>query len=233
MRTKRFLQLSSAVLVPVLGLGFIASEKMGFWDRWLGLNEVERIAARFETSYANGVDRWVDPGEPGWQPLLELIRRYSGASIPKDREPRGIARYQAILSGKVELGNGQVAEWTSPSTPILLVFKDHSAPLIWNEDILLVGTIGDLRAWCDRRRADLKFLMNDVLFGLTAIVLGCVLWLADLGGQVKGITRGSMTRTTDSPPSNDAIEATSGALTEEQLRQSVPAAPNPSSQKDV
>lgn len=111
----------------------------------MGLNEVERIATRFETSYAKHVDRWVDPGEPGWQPLLGLIRRYSAASIPKDREPRGLARSPAIISGKLDLGDGQIAEWTSPNTPILLVFKDHEARIL-KDDVLPVGTIGDLRA---------------------------------------------------------------------------------------
>lgn len=93
---KRFLEFLLVFLLPALILGFIVTEHMGVWDSWLGLNEVERIATRFETSYAKDVDRWVDPGEPGWQPLLGLIRRYSAASIPKDREPRGLARSPAI-----------------------------------------------------------------------------------------------------------------------------------------
>lgn len=103
---KRFLEFLLVFLLPALILGFIVTEHMGVWDSWLGLNEVERIATRFETSYAKDVDRWVDPGEPGWQPLLGLIRRYSAASIPKDREPRGVARSPAIISGKLDLGDG-------------------------------------------------------------------------------------------------------------------------------
>lgn len=80
---KRFLEFLLVFLLPALILGFIVTEHMGVWDSWLGLNEVERIATRFETSYAKDVDRWVDPGEPGWQPLLKLIRRYSAAPYRK------------------------------------------------------------------------------------------------------------------------------------------------------
>lgn len=223
---KRFLQLSAAVLVPALGLLFIASERMGLWDRWLGLNEVERIATRFETSYAEDVDRWVDPGEPGWQPLLGLIRRYSGVSIPKNREPRGVARQVAILSGKIELGDGQIAEWTAPSTPILLVFSEHGKSFSMG-DVVRVGAIGDLRVWCDRRRADLKFFMSDLLLGLTTIALGFVLWMVDLGGPMKGITLGKPTKARDGLPSNDPIRATSGLPTEDQRHQRSPAAHDP------
>ena len=69
---KRFLEFLLVFLLPALILGFIVTEHMGVWDSWLGLNEVERIATRFETSYAKDVDRWVDPGEPGCNHFSDL-----------------------------------------------------------------------------------------------------------------------------------------------------------------
>jgi hypothetical protein len=171
--------LTSAVLIPALGLGFIITERTGLWDRWLGLTEVEKIAVRFETSYAENVDRQVGPDEPGWQPVMRLIRRYSGVVIPAHQDPRALVRYQAILSGKVDLGSGHIAEWTAPSTPIAIIFKEPGLP-IKNGDVLPVGTIADLRGWANRCRADLKFLISDVLLGLTTIGLGFLLWFSDL-----------------------------------------------------
>jgi|RhiMetdeSRZDD1v2_1073273.scaffolds.fasta_scaffold153820_6 hypothetical protein len=61
---------ASAVGLPVLILGFIISERSGFWDRYFGLDHVLEIATRLETSYAEGVDRQPRPGQPGWDALM-------------------------------------------------------------------------------------------------------------------------------------------------------------------
>ena len=91
-----------AVLFPVLMLSFVATKRWGRWDRWLGLDHVERVAARFDISYAE-VDRQVGPDEPAWPVVLDLISRYSGVELPEDREPRLLARGVAALSGKVKI----------------------------------------------------------------------------------------------------------------------------------
>lgn len=176
---KHIFLLIAAVGVPVLLLGSIITERVGIWDYFLGLNEVEKVASRFETSYAEGVDRQIGPDEPAWKPILNLIDRYSGAKFPTDRKPRCFVRHQAIWSNKIDLGNGRIAEWTAPSTPIAIIFVEPLTPMK-NEDVLIVGSIGDIRRWVDMRRADLRFVINDVMLGFTAVLFGFLLWSMDI-----------------------------------------------------
>src|SRR4051812_46446315 len=100
MRFASFGKFASAVVLPVLILGFIISERSGFWDRYFGLDHVLELATRLETSYAEGVERQLRPGQPGWEALLTLIRKYSPAQLPTNREPKLLARSVAVMSAK-------------------------------------------------------------------------------------------------------------------------------------
>ena len=73
---KRALELILYVL-PVVYVGFVIGDRAGLWDRLRGLDEVERVAARLETSYATNVVRQIKPEDKAWRPLLSLIQRYT------------------------------------------------------------------------------------------------------------------------------------------------------------
>src|SRR5262249_12036683 len=75
------LKLIVAVFLPLVTIVFVVSEHVGLWDRYLGLNHVIEAAGRLETSYAEGIDRILRPGEPAWAPLIKLIHRYSSAGF--------------------------------------------------------------------------------------------------------------------------------------------------------
>ena len=171
----------AAVFLPVLTILFVIGEHGGWWDRYLGLTDVLEAAARFETSYSEGVRRIIVPGEPAWAPVLDLIRRYSPAKLPPGREPSVLARFVAVASAKIDTGLGTIAEWTAPSTPIALLYQDWPGNSVPPSDCRIVGTIGDLRTWVDKRRADLHFLGRDVLLSITSIVIGLVIWLMENG----------------------------------------------------
>jgi hypothetical protein len=169
--------LAAAVVLPVIGIGFVLGDRVGLWDRALGLDHVEAVADRFETSYAKGVDRRVGMDEVAWDPLMALVRRYSRVKFPRDRKPSFIARGVAVLSGKLESADGIAAEWTAPSTPLYLAFElpvgqeSHGAA-----DVLQIGTIGDLRSWVQQRREDLRFVFQDLFLALAGTSLGFLLW---------------------------------------------------------
>jgi len=107
---RKFLEFIRAVGLPILYLAFVVTEHYGFWDEIRGLNDVKTVAAQMNTSYDTQAQRKFRPQDKAWKPTLALIRRFSRAQLPKGREPILIARYSAILSGKVDLGNGQFAE---------------------------------------------------------------------------------------------------------------------------
>jgi hypothetical protein len=170
---------ASAVILPVLILGFVISERTGFWDRYFGLNHVLEFATRLETSYAEGVDRQLRPGQPGWDAMLTLIRRYSPAQLPTNREPKLLGRSVAVTSAKLDLDGGKFAEWTAPSTPIILIYIEWPGQIVTPADYRVVGTIGDIRTWVDKRRSDFHFLTRDILLSMAGIVVGVILWLSE------------------------------------------------------
>jgi hypothetical protein len=190
-----------AALLPVCGLAFLWSERLGLWDQWLGLDLVEDVATRFESSYAEGVDRQVEGNEKAWEPLLDLIERYSSAELPTGREPKMLARMQAVQSNKIQTPAG-IAEWTAPTTPVLLVYKGRGAKLT-NEDVCLVGTIGDLRVWAARRRDDFRFFAHDVSITLASVGLAFLIWF-------RGSPR-QRDRATDKDAAPDAPEHEEGS----------------------
>lgn len=147
------------------------------------MDRVERVAERFEKSYPPDASVHVEPGDPEWEPLLKLIYKYSHASFPKEKQPKTIARKQASLSVKEEGLEGQlIAEWTSPSTPFALVYRSWPEQPIPKEDIVFVGTIGDLRAWITRSKDDLRFLFKDVFLVFFSFAVGITLLLQERRG---------------------------------------------------
>jgi hypothetical protein len=177
--TKRLLKLLAAVILPLITIAFVITEHVGWWDRFFGLTDVLEVARRFETSYAEGVKRTVRPGDPGWTPVLDLIRRYSPAELPPGREPHVLARSVAVASAKTETGPGKIAEWTAPSTPILLIYADWPGNTVPPSDYRIVGTIGDLRTWVTKRQADIHFFARDVLISCFSIVIGFIVWFVE------------------------------------------------------
>jgi hypothetical protein len=115
-----------------------------------------------------------------WRPLLRLIYRYSNARIPKNREPKVVARFVAVASAREPIGNGGVVEWTTPSTPIAVSYLEWPGNDVPPADYRIVGTIGDLHAWISRSKSDLHSWVVDVFMVASSVVVGVYIWI--LGG---------------------------------------------------
>jgi hypothetical protein len=165
-------------LIVVLPLGLVllaAGEHTGVFDRWRGLDQVEKVSDSFNHSYGAEPSKPVYPGSPEWAPTLRLIVEYSKHKPRTDREPATIARMQATLS--IPEKNTEL-EWTSPSTPFVVLYrrwpgnagKDFTA-----DEYTIVGSIGDLQNWIAQSKAEFHFLINDIILGLMSVALG--VWL--------------------------------------------------------
>lgn len=164
-----------AVVWPLLYLSFVVTEHYGLWDSLRGLNAVKEVAAHMDTSYDPSVQRQYRPGDKGYSETLSLIERYTNAVLLKGRKPVMICRYVAVLSGKADLGNGKTAEWTAPSTPLIVLYHELPAN---PQEIVQVGTIGDLHLWIERSKADFRFFVQDIFLGVFSVALGASLWFA-------------------------------------------------------
>jgi hypothetical protein len=69
--------------------------------------------------------------------MLPLFAQF----LPAGQEPKAIARYRAVLSGEEPIG-GAIAEWTAPSTPIVLIYGTGKV-LEKGDGAIVVGNIGD------------------------------------------------------------------------------------------
>jgi hypothetical protein len=173
---KRCLTLITLV-IPILYLIFLVADRQGVWDRLTGLDLVQAVSDRFQQSYAAGASTPVRVGDPAWEPLLAIIYRYSKATFPADKTPRVVARDVATLSAVVpETGS----EWTAPSTPLSLLYKDWpTGEAIERADYRVIGTIGELQDWIQKEKERRKFLALDVFLGLFGPLLGFLIFILE------------------------------------------------------
>lgn len=165
------------IAVPLIILLYSVGEHFGFIDRFLGNDDVMGIYERFNTSYDPSIDRKVGSDEPGWARAMTLIRKHSAAKIEFIDEKMILARSVATVSGKVDLPNGKYAEWTAPSTPLLLVNSEgEKMDGFVSEDVQIVGSIGDLKLWVEQDQLSRRFLFQDIFSPLAAAILAIILW---------------------------------------------------------
>src|ERR1700722_11407015 len=168
------------LVLPFSYLAFIVADRFGVWDQFSGLDLVEHASANFDLSYAPDASNPVRVGDKEWGPLLKLTYRFSNAQFPTDKQPLLFARSVAISSGRTPSEGVVMAEWTAPSTPLLLLYHDwpgHGE--IQPADYRVVGTIGDLREWISKAKDYRRFLVQDVFLGTFTPLLGFALFLID------------------------------------------------------
>ena len=126
------------VALSIAAVLFAALSYFGFWSYVRGDDLLNNLADRLDTSYANVV-RQVRPGDAEWRPLIRVIMRYTRANLPKDKTPVVFGRSAAVSSIKTDEG-----EWTAPTTPIVLLYRDivpGAAPIQKEKDFWMIGTL--------------------------------------------------------------------------------------------
>ncbi len=163
------------VAVSALSVIFAILTYFGVWNSLRGDNLLLGVAARFDSSYTKDAGQPVRPGDEEWPALMRVITEYTHAQLPTDKTPRVFARAVAVTSAASE---GARAEWTAPTTPILLLYKDWPGRgPVTPADYRTVGTIGDLHDWIRRDEADFDFLVRIILFGILSRCVGVFLAL--------------------------------------------------------
>jgi hypothetical protein len=191
----------TGVGVSVASVLFAILTYLGVWNEWRGDNLLAEIATSFDSSYSQDAGRPVRPGDKAWPVVMRVIAKYSHAQLLVGREPRVFARFVAVVSAQNEAAHG---EWTAPTTPVALLYKEWPGHgVVPPEDVVFVGTIGDLHTWIQRDESDFDFLIRTILFGVFSACIAVFLALPDKKtGSDKGSPLTAGAATTISPPAN-------------------------------
>jgi hypothetical protein len=177
------------LLLPFLYVGFVVADRLGIWDETSGLDLVQSASDRFEESYAENASQPVRVGDKEWKPLLRIIYRYSRATFPTDKEPRVVARMVAPLSVRTPQAGPLKSEWTVPSTPLYLLYRDWPGQSVYPDDYRVVGSIGDLQEWISKEKDRRRFLVQDIFLGIFGPLLSVVIfWLEKRGSATSTLS---------------------------------------------
>ena len=172
------------VLASLSGLVFSLMLYFGMWDKIRGTIALNAISGRFDLSYAQDASKPVRVTDPDWPSVMRLITEYATDRIPHDgRIPLLLARAQAVSSTNVESLPGIPVEWTAPTTPLFLFYREWpnpgSGPYIPGKDVYFVGNIGDLHEWIRRDRSDFDFFWRTIIFGAISTCVALFLALPE------------------------------------------------------
>jgi len=184
MDSYRILSKPVAAVFAILPVVILLAVYFGALDSWLQISTLDKVAEHFEQSYAPHASHPIRPWDAEWAPTIRLIKAYTRVSLPKDRQPRIIGRYVAISSAQEVIGKGQIAEWTAPSTPMLVLYKDWPGNTLAPDD-WRIGSIGDFRSWINQYRDKWKFLVDDVLLAFLTLLSAA----SSLFGEKSGTDR--------------------------------------------
>lgn len=160
-----------SIVISVVLFFVVIFEHFSFFDNYFRkTNLLQKVADNFSTSYSN-VQRVYRPADKEWEPLIKLIYRYSKANFPDDKIPLVVARYPAISSSKTIIGTSTIAEWTAPTTPFFVLYKEWPGNEIGNEDYRIAGTVDDLSSWIIRDKDAFRFKINDVVFAGISLIM--------------------------------------------------------------
>jgi hypothetical protein len=163
--------------VSIASVLFAIGTYLGVLNEWRGDNLLSDLATRFDSSYPQDAGRPVRPGDEAWPVVMRVIKKYSHAQLLPGREPRVFARFVAVAAAQNQAAHG---EWTAPTTPIALLYKEWPGHgFVGPEDVVFVGTIGDLHAWMQRDESDFDFLVRTILFGTLSACVAVFLALPD------------------------------------------------------
>lgn len=188
-KSKTALHLAKLVLLLplLLYLGFVIPENKGYWDHLMGLDLAREVADRFERSVGPDDAVPVRRGQEQFEPVIALIRKYSPTKLRKDETPLVIARMQAKVYDAERLDlTGKLAQWTSPATPIVVFYYDwpnvrFPGGAVPTDKYSIVGTLGDLHDWINRRHEDLHFEVVDLLLvGVVPLVVGLYEYIVEI-----------------------------------------------------
>jgi hypothetical protein len=150
---------------------------LGVWNEWRGDNLLAEVSAHFDSSYSQDAGLPVRPGDKAWPVVMRVITKYSHAQLFAGREPQVFARFVATASAQNEASH---SEWSAPTTPVALLYKEWPGHgFVPPEDVVFVGTIGDLHTWMQRDESDFDFLIRTILFGAVSACVGVFLAFPD------------------------------------------------------
>ena len=163
-------------VIPGILLGFIVLQKSPLYDRLLGLSHVDfALRERFLTHYGepgqNILGRYTQADE--FEAVWSLIKSYSPVTL-RPQEPYWISRIGVENGSYVTLPRRGRVVLIPDSVPVIALYCTNLPAGCSGAEVIVVGTIGDLRRWARERRYYVRLLV-DVVVILLSITIGLVL----------------------------------------------------------
>jgi hypothetical protein len=159
-----------SLTLSLISILFLIVDHYGLSDWWLGINTLKRVSARFNRNISDDASLPVYHGDSEWGVVISLVETYSNVAIPAGKEPQTLARERTTLSATQGAN-----EWTVPVTQLMLFFfrwpQNTGRTLKFNEDYIIIGTIGDFQNWINQKQSDFRFKIKDLIVGTIALVL--------------------------------------------------------------
>ena len=174
-KKKRWVDGSTQIVLPILVVLTVIAEHCATFDWLQGLDQVAKVADRFDHTNAPDANVPVYPNDAEWKPMIEFIKKFSTVKLRADKQPLTIARKQT----SAWTSEGDFDKSVAPSAPIFVFYRHWSygeGTHKDEEDHTEIGTVGDLHNWIERSKTNRHFLINDVLLALMPIILSFWLW---------------------------------------------------------
>jgi hypothetical protein len=176
------LKLFLLAVIPILTLGFNVFEKTALYSSLFRLKGAESaISEKLTTQYGDPKKLVVERDDsPEFEDLFSLIRQYTAAKLP-DGLPDVITRLGVDNGTSVMLpGERKLVILIPESVPIYCLYglkpKFPATPVSVDKQIR-IGSVGDLKAWVERRRRNIRSWV-DIAISITSIILGLVVEFA-------------------------------------------------------
>lgn len=170
---KMVLKIILILVIPTILMGYNLFEQSPLYKRIIGTLQVDKaLRTKFLTQYGDHGKLILgrDFDEDEFRSVWNLIRSNSNVKLPM-KEPYWISRLAIENGAAVTLPMGPKVVLIPESSPLFVFFCPNPTENCPKDDVVLVGTVGDLRAWVKNKEKNVR-LGFDLLVSLLSIVVG-------------------------------------------------------------
>lgn len=175
-RVEIVLKVILVLVIPAILLGYNVFEGSPLYKQLIGTLQIDKaLKTKFLSQFGeHGIlILGRESGGDEFQSVWNLIKSNSEANLPK-REPYWISRLAIENGAAVTLPTGKKVVLIPESSPLFVFFCSNPLENCSKDEVILVGTIRDLRVWAQEKEKAVRFSF-DVIVSLISIAVGLLM----------------------------------------------------------